>query len=311
MTIQQLEYIIAVDTCNSFVKASQQCFVTQPTLSMQVQKLEEELNVIIFDRSRQPVVATETGGKIIEQARITLAEFYKIKELLKEEINTLEGELKVGIIPTLAPYLVPLFLPEFNKKNKKIQLVLFESTTLQITEQLKKGILDAGILATPLQESGLIETPLFYEEFVAYLSDKSALFNQKTLQTDEILQEDLILLDEGHCLRTQVLHLCKKMNNKSVITDFKTGSLETIKRLVEIDKGITILPELATFYMNKKELSRVRYFKKPEPVREISLVTHRNYIKKTLLDALKSEIIKHIPAKMLKGKKKKIIDAGL
>lgn len=308
MTIQQLEYIVAVDTHNGFVNASAHCYVTQPTLSMQIQKLEEELNMIIFDRSKQPVIATDAGKKIIEQARITLAEFYRIYDLVKEEKQDTHGELKIGIITTLAPYLVPMFLPDFNKLYKHIQLSLYEITTKQIVEQLKKGIIDAGILATPLEEAVLIESPMFYEEFVAYVTPKSGLYEKNVLHITDITREELLLLDEEHCLRTQVLNLCGKKSLTPHVIDFKTGSLETIKRMVEIDKGITLLPELAIRYMNKSELQRVRYFKKPEPVREISLVTHRNYTKKALLDILKKEIIRHIPKRMLKSKNKKIVD---
>src|SRR5690606_6361585 len=199
MTLVQLEYIIAVDTYRSFVVAAEHCYVTQPTLSMQIQKLEESIGAKIFDRSRQPVVPTEIGEKIIKQARIVLMESKKIEELLQEEKGEVSGELKVGVIPTVAPYLLPDVLTNFIKKYPKIQLQIWEHTTERIVQELKGGRLDCGILSTRLHEAGIEETVLYYETFVAYVSEKSPLYQKKMVNSDEIANEKLWLLNEGHC----------------------------------------------------------------------------------------------------------------
>jgi len=208
MTLIQLEYIIAVDTYRSFVAAAEKCFVTQPTLSMQIQKLEESIGVKIFDRSRQPVVPTELGEKIIQQARIVLTESKKISEIVQNKKGELEGELKIGVIPTIAPYLLPNVLTSFMDKYPKLKLQIWEYTTERIVHELKVGILDCGILSTPLQDAAITETPLFYENFVAYVSEKSPLFQKKMLNPDDIAEEKLWLLNEGHCMRGQVLNIC-------------------------------------------------------------------------------------------------------
>ncbi|UIR57626.1 LysR substrate-binding domain-containing protein [Sphingobacterium sp. SRCM116780] len=309
MTLIQLEYIIAVDTYRSFVAAAEKCFVTQPTLSMQIQKLEESIGVKIFDRSRQPVVPTEIGEKIITQARIILIESKKIPEIVQNQNGELDGELKIGVIPTIAPYLLPHVLTRFMDKFPKLQLQIWEYTTERIVHELKVGILDCGILSTPLQESGIIEKPLFYENFVAYISEESTLFNKKMLSSDDIGEDKLWLLNEGHCMRGQVLNICHHRHNHdhSGGFEYNTGSVETLKKMVDINSGITILPELSIMDYSEDQLNRIRYFKSPEPVREISLVTTQNFVKKQAIDALTQEIMETIPEKFKTKKKKEVL----
>jgi LysR family hydrogen peroxide-inducible transcriptional activator len=305
MTLVQLEYIVAVDTYRSFVAAAEKCFVTQPTLSMQIQKLEESLGVKIFDRSRQPVVPTEVGLKIIEQARIVLMESKKINEILQEKKGELEGELRVGVIPTVAPYLLPDVITAFLKKYPKVKLQIWEYTTERIVQELKQGILDCGILSTPLTDNNIVETPIFYETFVAYVSEKSNLFQKKILSTDDIADEKLWLLNEGHCMRGQVLNICNYKHNYGLegTFEYNTGSVETLKRMVDINSGITILPELSIMNYDEDELTHVRYFKAPEPVREISVVTTQNFVKKQAVNTLIREILEIVPERF-KSKKK-------
>lgn len=309
MTLVQLEYVIAVDTYRSFVAAAEHCYVTQPTLSMQIQKLEESIGAKIFDRSRQPVVPTEIGEKIIRQARVILNESKKIEELLQEEKGDISGELKVGVIPTVAPYLLPDVLTGFLKAYPKLQLQIWEYTTERILQELRVGRLDCGILSTPLQENGIEEIPLYYETFVAYVSEKSPLYQKKMITTDEIANEKLWLLNEGHCMRGQVLNLCHYKHNQGVDASFEynTGSVETLKRMVDINAGITILPEMSILGYDEDQLSHVRYFKAPEPVREISLVTTRNFVKKQAVNALKNEILAIVPERFKSKKKKEIM----
>ncbi|MFD2161398.1 LysR substrate-binding domain-containing protein [Paradesertivirga mongoliensis] len=310
MTLVQLEYIVAVDTHRNFVLASQSCFVTQPTLSMQIQKLEENLGIKIFDRSRQPVVPTEIGQQVIAQARIILNESRQLTELIKVFNNELSGELKIGVIPTVAPYLLPQIIPGFSKKYPKVQLMIWEYTTEQIIQNLKVGLLDCGILATPLEEPTLFEIPLFYESFVVYLSSSSPLMKKKEISNKDIDFDELWLLNEGHCMRNQVLNICqrKKAGESNKQFEYNTGSVETLKRMVDLNSGITILPELSLKDLSEEQISRSRRFVSPVPVREISIVTHRNFLKRGVIKALENEILEAVPKEMHEKNKRKVLD---
>ena len=309
MTLVQLEYIVAIDTYRSFGLAAAKCFVTQPTLSMQVQKLEDELGVKLFDRSKQPITPTEIGADIIEQARISLKESYKIKELINNQKSVVSGELRIGIIPTIAPYLMPKVISAFMEKYPNVQLVIWEYMTDQIIQELKNGLLDCGILSTPLEDKSLHETPIFYESFVAYLSKSSELINKKNLSAKDISPDDLWLLNEGHCMRNQVINICnRKKSDKLKTFEYNTDSVETLKRMVEMNKGVTLLPELSISDFTIKQLDCVLYFKSPEPTREISIVTHRNFLKRKLIMAFEKEISEVIPKRMRSKKKKEILE---
>ncbi|WP_462222787.1 hydrogen peroxide-inducible genes activator [Ferruginibacter sp.] len=309
MTITQLEYIVAVDTHRHFVKAAEKCFITQPTLSMQIQKLEEKLGSKIFDRSKQPVIPTEIGEEIIQQARIILNEVKKIDQLISDKQGILQGELKIGIIPTLAPYLLPLFLQPFLKKYPDVTIKVKEMTTDIIVEKLKTGRIDAGLLVTPLQEPSITEYPLFYEELVAYVSKKNAAFKKTYVLADDIDLKELWLLEEGHCFRSQIINLCelKKQTKEKSNFEYEAGSVETLRKMVELNNGVTILPELATLDFSTKQLNMIRHFKSPAPVREVSLVTHRDYMKKKLIDVLKQQIIDILPPKLSLNKNKNLV----
>ncbi|MBO9727576.1 MAG: LysR family transcriptional regulator [Chitinophaga sp.] len=310
MTTVQLEYIVAVDTYRSFIMAAEKCFVTQPTLSMQIQKLEDELGIKLFDRSKLPVVPTEIGVSVIAQARIIIKENARIREIIADQKKEVQGNLKVGIIPTLAPYLLPRILTGFMKKYPKVKLEIWEYPTEQIMQQLKQELLDCGLLATPLHNPHLEEHPLFYESFVVYTSKSSPLFEKKIVKAEELDIKEVWLLNEGHCMRNQVLNICKDKftmgDNKNL--EYNTGSVETLKRMVDLNEGYTILPELSLQDLTTRQLNMVRYFKAPEPVREISLVTHRHFIKQALIEAFKKEILVHVPDKMKAQKNKKIIE---
>lgn len=308
MTLVQLEYIIAVDTYRSFVNAAEKCFVTQPTLSMQVQKLEEFLNVKLFDRSKQPVVPTEIGIQIIAQARVILQENQKIKEIIDSQQQDITGELKIGIIPTIAPYLLPEVIAAMLAKYPELKLLIWEYTTEDIIHHLKTGVIDCGILATPLVDANISETPLYYETFVGYMSKNSKLYKKKTIDANDLADENIWLLNEGHCMRSQVLNICRSTkNNRLNALTYNTGSVETLIRMVDINDGATLLPELALTDLSSKQLNKVRYFKSPEPVREISLVTHKNFIKRRMFKALQDEILAMIPKAMKQRKKKDVI----
>lgn len=297
MNLQQIEYIVAVDTYRHFVTAAEKCFVTQATLSMMIKKMEDELSVKIFDRSKQPVQPTEIGKKLIAQARVVLQESRRLAEIVKQELNEFKGELKIGIIPTLAPYVVPLFITSFLKKYPHVRLKIFELTTPEITEKLEQQALDIGLLALPLNKPTLREEPLFYEEFVLYTSVNEKALKNKYIVPKDIDANRLWLLEEGHCLRSQVINLCGLKNKEKQLhqLDFETGSIETLKKLVDTNSGITILPELALKDMTGDQLKRVKYFKKPSPGREIGIVTYRYFLKENLVNVLRSEIVNALP----------------
>lgn len=309
MTLVQLEYIVAVDTYRNFVTAAEKCFVTQPTLSMQVQKLEDTLGIKLFDRSRQPVVPTEIGSLVIQQARTILTEAAKLGEIITSHKNELAGELNVGVIPTIAPYLLPKVITAFTEKYPKVQLMIWEYTTDQIVQQIKSGQLDCGILSTPVGDKALNEIPLFYEGFAVYASVDSPILKKKQVTAEDINVEELWLLNEGHCMRSQVMNICqRKKMSPSKQFEYHTGSIETLKRMVDLGKGATILPELSLNGLSPEQAERIRHFKPPEPVREISIVTYRNFIKRSAITALEQEIRKIIPKHMCSSKRKEIMD---
>lgn len=307
MTLVQLEYIIAVDTYKSFLKASQTCFVTQPTLSMQVQKLEDFLGVQIFDRKTYPITTTEIGTQIINQAKIVLSESGKIKELISNQHQEIEGALKIGIIPTIAPYLLPEVISVMMKNYPKLKLSIWENTTSEIIKSLKNGIIDCGILATPLEDEQVIETPIYYESFVSYINKNNSLFNKDLIKTEDLLNEHIWLLNEGHCMRAQALNICGISKYKDQGLEYNSGSIDTLIKMVDLNEGLTLLPEMALMELDKKQLTKIRKFTSPEPAREISIVTHKNFIKKRMLNAFKEEILKIIPAHMKINKSKNVL----
>jgi LysR family hydrogen peroxide-inducible transcriptional activator len=309
MTFVQLEYIVAVDTYRHFAIAAGHCFVTQPTLSMQVQKLEEELGLKIFDRSKQPVIPTEAGRAIIEQARKILGEKHVINEIVQEKKGILTGELRIGIIPTLAPYLLPLFVQNFTKKYPQIKLVVNELTTEMVVARLREGRIDVGVLVTPLQENGIREQVLFYEELLVYVSRKNAAYKKTYMLAQDIDPDKLWLLEEGHCFRSQIVRLCelRKASKEGSHFDYEAGSLETLRRMVELNDGITILPELAALDLTGKQQQLVRHFKRPAPMREVSLVVHRDFVKQRLINVLHQEILRSVPEKVRQNKNHNVI----
>jgi LysR family transcriptional regulator, hydrogen peroxide-inducible genes activator len=292
MNFQQLEYIVAVDKYRHFLRAANDCCITQATLSMMIKKLEEELEIVIFDRSKQPVVPTETGKEIIAQAKVILKETAYLKQLANDTKLEVKGQIRIGIIPTLAPYLLPLFLYNLLKNYPQLKVKVSELNTNQITEQLENDLLDVGILATPINIDGIKEFPLFYEKLVVFVSDKETTLKKKFILPEEIDVNRLWLLEEGHCLRSQMMNLCelRKKNTDFGNLEYEAGSIESLLKIVEMNNGITVVPELAVINFDEKQKSQIREFKAPVPVREISLVTYRHFVKTKLLEVLATEI---------------------
>lgn len=308
MTLTQLEYIVALDSYRHFVLASEKCFVTQPTLSMQIQKLEEELGVKIFDRTKQPVIPTDIGSGLIAQARIILREAKMIQQIINDQKDTMTGELRIGIIPTLAPYLLPPLFKHMHEKYPQVNLNIKETITEEVIHELKNNRLDCGLVVTPLKDSSIKEEILFYEELFVYVSKKNSLYNKKYVLATEIDPDQLWLLEEGHCFRSQILNLCELRRSSDFHFKYETGNIETLKRMVDKSDGITILPELAVMEFTKAQLKLVKRLKEPSPAREVSLVTHRDHIKTKLIKTLKEEILTIVPRPMQKLHAKKVVE---
>ncbi len=298
MTLTQLEYIIAVDNEKSFAKAAKSCRVTQPTLSMQVKKLEEDLGVLLFDRSKKPILTTDIGQRIVSQARTIIRETSRIPELIREEQEMVKGELRVGVIPTLGPYLLPMFLPHFMQAYPDVQLHIQELLSHEIMDRLRADQLDVGLLVTPIRSDGFTEIPLFYETFVVYMSTSHPLTDKDRIDFEDLNIEDMWLLQEGHCFRSQVVNICSDQQEQHTQRGlrFESGSLETLRRIVERQYGYTLLPELATLELSEELYNKhVRTFRNPQPVREVSIVLRRSFMKRRLVDLLQKAILEAVP----------------
>lgn len=309
ITLIQLEYIVAVDTWRHFATAAEKCFITQPTLSMQIKKLEEDLGILIFDRSKQPVVPTQAGEKILLQARQTLKEAQKIAELVKLEKGKITGELRLGIIPTLAPYLLPRFVGNFLHSYPEVQLHVQELLTSQIINALKKDQIDAGLLVTPLHHSDLTIKPLFYEKFILYTNNIKLPKETTYLSSKNLKDTRFWILASGHCFRNQTMNICKHQElNKQQSFQFESGSLETLTKLVDTEGGATLIPELAALDLNDQQSKQLIQFGEKPVYREVSLVYSRNFVKANLLKLLEEKIKTSVPQYMLEKNEKEIVE---
>lgn len=297
VTLTQLEYIVAVDTYRHFGKAAEHCFITQPTLSMQIKKLEEDLEIIIFDRSRQPLIPTDVGTRIIEQSRIVLKQSEEITNIVKDHKNQVSGMLRIGIIPTLAPYLLPVFIGNYKKKYPNIFIKVVEATTENIMELLNKDLIDVGLLVTPLKEEKIIEKPVFYEEMLIYANSGHKLHSKKKITLQDIATPEIWLLSDGHCFRDQVINLCSFLGttDSQLPFHFEAGSLETLMNIIDKEGGLTLIPELAKSTMEAERKRNVLSFSNLKPLREVSLVYSRHFAKHKLINLLWREIKDSIP----------------
>lgn len=303
MTLQQLEYILAVERYRHFGRAAEACNVTQPTLSAMIGKLEEELNAKLFDRNRQPICPTPVGEQVLRQAKEVLSQADSIKDIVEEEKHSLNGTFRVGILPTIAPYLLPRFFPQLMKKYPTLDIRVREMKTYQIKEALLQGDIDAGILAQIEDLEEYDQTHLFYEKYEGYVSREDALFQKETLRTSDVASSrDLWLLDEGHCFRDQMVRFCQMKSSQTSQLAYNLGSMETFMRMVESGKGITFIPELAVMQLSREQKELVRPFAIPVPTRQLILITNRNFIRQTLLDVIVKEIQASVPKEMLKMK---------
>jgi LysR family hydrogen peroxide-inducible transcriptional activator len=291
MTITQLYYVLAVAENQNFTKAAAKCFVTQPTLSMQIQKLEDQLGVQIFDRSKKPIELTNIGRKIVTQARNIVNESYRIQDIVDQQKGFIGGEFKLGIIPTVMPTLLPMFLKSFIKKHPKVKLKIEELTTEEIITRIKDGHLDAAIAATPLEDDSIKERVLYFEPFVSYIPKGHRLHNNNKIDVSELDINDMLLLEDGHCFRDGVINLCKAFKSHSDDQfQLESGSIETLIKLSNEGLGMTLLPYLHTLDINDKEKGNLHYFNEPSPAREVSIIYHKSELKMHIIEALQDVI---------------------
>ena len=297
MTLVQLEYVLALFETGSFSRAAEKCNVTQPNLSMQIDRLEKEFGVKLFDRRRQSVEVTATGKVLVEKARNILREANSFREYLKDQQNDMSGTYRIGIIPTLAPYLIPLFLPQFRKEFPDTRLIIEELVTRDIVQMLKEDKLDVGLVVTPLEERLLREVPVFNEPIFAFVSQNHPLFSSKLIDEHDLSLHRIWLLNEGHCFRNQVLNICEQNEDGAKDADFvyESGSLETLKNLVALGNGVTLLPALAA-YNKVDNLDMIKRFRDPQPLREVSLVVHEHSTRNKLVESLYKTIVEIVPA---------------
>ena len=289
MTLIQLQYTIAVAEEGNFTQAAEKCFVTQPTLSMQVQKLEDELGIKLFNRNTKPITLTTIGEKIIDQAKMILKETNRMEDIVSTEKGFVGGNFRLGIIPTVMPTLLPMFLNTFIKKFPKVNLKIEELNTAAIIEELKNGKLDAGIAATPLDDVKIIEKPLYYEPFVGYIPEPHPLSKLKTLALSDLEKMDVLVLEDGHCFRDHVLKICQTPNFSHTF-NLKSGSFETLIHLANDGLGMTLLPYLQTRNLTPQNAKNLRSFESPEPAREISLIYSKSQLKLPIIESLSATI---------------------
>lgn len=292
MTIIQLEYLIAVANYGSFSVAAEHCFVTQPSLSMQIKALEEELDVVLLDRTKKPIIPTAVGEIVIEQAREALRAYNYIRESVAEHRGETEGKMRLGVIPTIAPYLLHKFIPTFVKEYPKVELEISEMVTADIIEALKHDRIDAALVASGTCGEGITEHDLFSDHFYAYVSPSHPLFERSNIRIEDIDFKELILLSRGNCMRDQILELCQAARNIPARFYFESGSLDTLMRMVDCTSSMTIIPEMALEFIPLSRRNRVKSIAKGATSRRVALAVSRTYVKQSIVEALTGTILK-------------------
>ena len=314
VTLTQLAYAVAVDAHRHFGRAAAACDVTQPTLSMQIGKLERALGVVLFDRARSPVTPTAAGRRVVDQARVALREAARVRDAAGDPTGEVAGELRLGVIPTLAPYLLPRLVPELARRHPRLALVVEERVTDDVLDGVRRGLLDAALVATPAAGADLVERPLFREPFLGYVGPSHRLAGRTTIAPADLSLDDLWLLAEGHCFRTQTVRLCGQRGRRAgggvapsgdvvactAAVRFESGNLETLKRLVERDVGMTLLPALAAADLPPAQRALLRPFRAPAPSRDVRVVLRRGAERARLVEAVAAAIVATLPAELLR-----------
>lgn len=301
MTLIQLHYIVALDIYRSFVAAAESCHVSQPALTTQIKRLEEELGVTLFDRTKKPVIPTEIGTKVIEQARFVLQETAKIADTILHHQSEMKGEVTLGVIPTVAPYLIPLFVNRFTQSYPEVRLTILEEKTETIVQDLKNGLLDAGIIATPVKSNGIKHFPMFYERLFAYLSPMHPWNDKQKICSGDLNPNQVLLLKEGNCFRNQMINICADKRKTTTLIPFfyQSNSIEALRQIVDSREALTIIPELATQILDQEKRQRVKSFSDCKPIREISMIVSRSFLKQRLIEKIQRSIQESVPVHML------------
>ncbi len=308
MNIQQFQYVLAVADSKNFEEAAERCFITQSTLSTMIGRLEDEIGIKIFNRKTKPVSITPEGTTIIQRLRIIHNEIDQLKNVIQELKGEMVGDLRIGVIPTIAPYLLPLFLPEFAHRFPQVKIIVKEMPTAQITKSLKNRSLDIGVLALPIVESELVGKELYVEPFLVY-DCRSTEWCEK-IAVNALDYSKLWLLQEGHCLRTQVYQICEQSNQSSkreLNFEFESGSMDSLLRFTKSNKGMTIIPYLASLEFSEEDKLNIVEFETPVPSRSIGILTHKFFVKKKLAKELQKIIQQSVLALMPIVKKTEII----
>lgn len=313
MKLQQLEYMAALDRFRNFARAAEQCYVTQPALTIQIKNLEDELGIKIFDRTKKPIVPTEAGKLIIEQARLILREIDAIKGIVESYKTDIAGKLSIGIIPTVAPYLVPRFINDFMKKYPNVEITFKEDITESIVKNLKDGLLDAGIVVTPIEDKNTAVIPVYYEEFMIYVSKNHPYYERTEIKPEELVLSDLWLLKEGNCFRNQVINICsyERQDLPENRFNYESFSIDSLRKVVENREGLTILPYLSAIDIPQSKKKMIKKFAGKSPVREISIIVNRSFMKRNLIEKLKESIFECLPESMKNPSHGKIIDPSV
>lgn len=298
MNIRQLEYVLAVDKFKNFSRAAENCHVTQATLSAMIKKLEEELDIVIFDRKSNPVLTTEEGAEILVIAEKIVQHANQLVDRANSIKGNIEGEIKIGIIPTIAGCLLPKIIRPLIEQYPRLKLEFKEITTDDMIHQLKTGQLDAGIAATPISDKDIKENILYYEALMVY-GDKDQ--DKRFMMPEEIKEHKIWMLEEGHCLREQFIKLCS-LRKKDVLPEnlkFQANSFETLLNLVDEFGGLTLIPELYFNLMPEDRKEKVTFFNQPIPVREVSMIYFRPYAKIRTIEAISTLITEQIKGTLL------------
>ena len=282
---------MAVANCGSFSLAAEHCFVTQPSLSMQIKALEEELGVVLLDRTKKPIIPTAVGEVVLEQIRETLRSYNYIRETVVEMRGETAGEMRLGVIPTIAPYLLHKFIPTFVKEYPKVELEISEMVTADIIEALKHDRIDAALVASGTCGEGITEHDLFSDHFYAYISPSHPLFERSNIRIEDIDFKELILLSRGNCMRDQILELCQAARNTPSHFYFESGSLDTLMRMVDCTASMTIIPEMALEFIPQSRRNRVKSIAKGATSRRVALAVSRTYVKQSIVEALRKTIL--------------------
>lgn len=303
MTLQQMEYIVAVDKYRHFARAAESCGITQSTLSSLIQKLETELDVTIFDRNSHPIKPTKLGEEIINQAKVLLFNVSQIEELVSAHKGESTGKVRMGIAPTIAPYILPKMFKHLSKEHPDIDLYVEEARIATIIKKLERAELDLALLATPLNNSELLEIPIYTEHFVAYVSPNEKIYQHKVLDTSALPVESIWVLREGYCPNRGIFPFCQSNGGKRAT--YEAGSIETLVKIVDENGGYTIIPELHVPLLHRNQQNHIRHLHNPQPAREIAFVIRRDYVRERLLNILVDAIKTVIPQNMIYERLKK------